>query len=314
MLLLRLYFALSQLFIFTHSSPREALMMFEISLIKMAGYIWAHSCVMGLPLGFLFRRGVLLEMKRDFACIKVLCFGVGFFFPKLLKKDNPVALRGREHPLHAAAGSSAGSPCAHKYCRGQLDSPRLLRAELRAPVYGRMGRCRCVDVWRRGVGYGSWRSHLVLLVHASAILCALVKAAGMSMLAHPGITKLLECGTTEAGVDADAAASDNVKMLRERGTNGGSVWGVPRYAFLPRKQCQGGIRHPKKGPSTGLCLEQSWGEKCSGRRLGWAVTPQLRAGGSTIETEKEKHFTLYPSPLHRGNEALGIRYWSPFFM
>lgn len=79
MLLLRLYFALSQLFIFTHSSPGEALMMFEISLIKMAGYIWTHSCVMGLPLVFLFRCGVLLEIKKDFACIKVLCFGVGVF-------------------------------------------------------------------------------------------------------------------------------------------------------------------------------------------------------------------------------------------
>ena len=62
MLLLRPYFGLSRLFCFTHSSPREALMMLEMNLIKMAGYIWARSCVMGLPLGFLFRGGVLLEI------------------------------------------------------------------------------------------------------------------------------------------------------------------------------------------------------------------------------------------------------------
>lgn len=180
-----------------------------------------------------------------------LFWGWGFFVwsePKLLKKDNPVALRGRQHPLHAAAGSSAESPCAHKYCRGQLESPGLLHAELRAPIYGGIGRCRCVDVWRRGVGYGSWRSHPVLLVHASAILCALMKAAGMSMPARPGITKLLECGTTEAGVDADAAASDNVKMLRERGTNGGSVCEVSPGMHLSLGSSVGGHTAPKKGP------------------------------------------------------------------
>lgn len=81
---------------------------------------------------------------------KFFVLGLGFFFvwsePKLLKKDNPVALQGREHPLRAAAGSNAGSPCARKYCRGQLDSPGLLHAELRAPIYGAIGRCRCVDV------------------------------------------------------------------------------------------------------------------------------------------------------------------------
>lgn len=81
----------------------------------------------------------------------------------------------------------------------------------------------------------------------------------------------------------------------ERGTNGGSLWGVPEYASLPRKQCRGGYG-TRRAPGTGLCLEQSWGEKCSGGKLGWAVTPQLRAGGSTVETEKEKHFAWRPSP------------------
>ena len=80
---------------------------------------------------------------------------------------------------------------------------------------------------------------------------------------------------------------------------------VPGYTSLFRKQCRGAYS-TQRAPGAGLCLEQSWGEKCSGGRLAWAVTPQLCTEGSTIEMEKEKHFALYPSPLHRGNEALGI--------
>lgn len=107
-----------------------------------------------------------------------------------------------------------------------------------------------------------------MLVHASAILCALVKAAGMSMPARPGITKLLECGTTEAGVDADAAASDNVKMLRDRGTNGGSVCEVsPGNASLPRKQCWGAYGTQKRAPAPGFVWSRA-GER-SAAEGGW---------------------------------------------
>ena len=66
----------------------------------------------------------------------------------------------------------------------------------------------------------SHRCFLCALVKAASMS---VKAASMSVLVGPGITELLECGTTEAGLGADAAARDNMKMLQERGTHGGSV-------------------------------------------------------------------------------------------
>lgn len=85
------------------------------------------------------------------------------------------------------------------------------------------------------MGYGSRRSRLVSLVHTPV----LVRATSVSALARPGETELLECGTTEAGLAADAAARDNVKMLGETGTSGGSVGGVPGHASLLRQRCRG---------------------------------------------------------------------------
>lgn len=131
---------------------------------------------------FVFWGGVLVVLGLFFFVCLV------WSEPKLLNKDNPVALRGREHPLHAAAGSGAGPPCARKFCLGQLGWQGTAWAPEAAPC-----RAEGTRLWRDGemllrrrvkTWGGLWQLELPgLACSHRCFLCALVKAASMSVLA-----------------------------------------------------------------------------------------------------------------------------------
>lgn len=190
----------------------------------------------------------------------------------LLNKGSPIALQGSPYVLLLAVvrghmhRNTSGDSCSG---RGQLDPPRLLCTEPRTPISEGM----CEDVgWVMAAGVVTLSPcHLV----PSGASCQSIPGSPSCWSLGPLRQDLVQ--VLQPGITSDAGG-DGVRGIPGREVSQGAC---------PSLGCGvGGLYSTHGAPGIGLYLGQSWGG-CD--------SPAL-PGGSTIETEKEKHFSLYQSP------------------